>query len=188
MKKRILASASFTLILILGNHVLANTAFAGIQAVVSNSGITSITSAKWGVVAASNPTNASTGAFVIRNIKRSTNPNSDYFTVRNVGTIQTQSISMNVTTSGPSNYLVNIHECLDGVWNDTTGACSGTITLVRTNTNAQITSSTWIKSLNPDAFVRLRIQYVANNPVQVDANISITVAGSNLRPALSTSG
>lgn len=186
MSKRILVSASLILTLILGNDVLANTAFAGIQALVTNSGTTSITSATWGVVAASNPTNSSSGAYFINNIKRSTNPNSDYFTVRNIGTVQTISMSLSVTTTGTGSYVTNVHECLGGTWTENTGSCSGTITLVRSNTNAQTTTSNWLKSLNPDATVRLRIQYVATNPAQVDANVSIAVAGSNLRPALST--
>lgn len=188
MNRRILVSASLILALVLGNDVLANTAYAGIQALVTNSGFTSITSGKWGVVAASNPTNSTTGSYTIRSIKRSTIPVSDYFTVRNIGTIQASSMSLDVRTSGSGNYVTNIHECLGGIWNETTGACSGNIALVRTNTNAQTTSSTWIKSLNPGDTIRLRIQYVASNPAQVDANISIAVARSNLRPALSTNG
>ena len=174
--------------MVLGNEMHANLASAALNSITNNGGTTNLTSGKWGAVAAAAPTDASTGQYVV-SVQRSTIPaTGSYFTIRNVGTLQLLSMNLSLNTAGVSNYTTNIDECLGGTWTESSGVCvGGTITQVRTNTNAQTTSSTWTKTINPSTNVRLRIQYVATGSRTVTATINLAVARANVRLATNTS-
>ena len=189
MHKRVLACLSLTFLMVIGNEIHASTAQAGLAAVRSNGGTTSLTTVKWGAVAGLAPTDASTGSFTVTGVTKSTAATTgSYFTIRNVGTIASISIGLTLTTSGANTYTTNIHECVGGTWNEANGACTGgVITLVRANTNAQSTTATWTKTINPSSNVRLRLQYVSSPARTVNATISLTMARTNIRTATNTS-
>lgn len=188
MRKRVLAYISLTILMVLGNELHASTANAVLSSLRNDGGNTSLTTVKWGAVAALAPTDASTGPLTIGGVVRSTNAaTGSYFTIRNVGTIQTLAVGLSLATSGTGSYTTNIDECLGGTWTESTGACvGGVITSVRTNSGAQTTSANWIKTINPSSNVRLRIQYVASNTRSVTAVINITVSRANIRAATNT--
>lgn len=188
MRRRVLVCISITIVMVIGNEMHANIASAALNSVLNNGGTTNMTSGKWGSVAAAAPTDSSTGQYVV-SVQRSTvAATGSYFSIRNVGTLPLLSMTLSLNTVGVSNYTTNIDECLGGTWNESNGACTGgTITLVRANTNAQTTSATWTKSINPSTNVRLRIQYVASGTRTVTATINLTVARSDVRAATNTS-
>ena len=158
--------------------------------VASNVTAQTIGSATWSLVPiATSASPNSQAAYVISPVVRSTNAaTGSYFVIKNFGTVQTLSLSVTQVVTGSGTYTVNLHYCAGGVWNTSTGARSGTTTLIVTNTNASTNSGTATITLAPGASFQLRAQYVDNKTDTVTDTVSVSVSPSNLRTATNRSG
>lgn len=169
------------------SQVCAPQAHAGLIAVRTSSAPQSFTTGTWKVAPVA--TNASTGplaAYSMSGIARSTSTTQGtYFSIRNLGTLQTISMTISQTTTGTGSYTVPVQYCT-GTWTETTGACSGTVTTVFTNSNASTNSGTLTLTLAPNAAVRMRVQYVSTATRTVASSISVSVTRANVRTATST--
>ena len=170
------------------SQVCAPQAHAGLIAIRTSSSSQSFSTGTWALVPVA--TNTATGplaAYSMSGIARSTSATQGtYFSIRNLGTLQTISMLISQTTTGTGNYTVPVQYCT-GSWTETTGACSGAVTTVFTNTNASTNSGTLTLTLAPNAAARMRVQYVATGTRTVASSISVTVTRANVRTATSTS-
>lgn len=164
---------------------------ASITSVRTNSLPQSISSGSWAVVPVA--TNTSTGPlanYVMNGIARDTSTTKGtYFSIRNLGASQAISMSITQTTSGTGNYTVPLQYCT-GTWTETTGACSGTVNTIMTNTNASSLTQTFTFTLAANASLRARVSYVKTgaSSLTVNSTISINVTRSNVRIATTTNG
>jgi len=108
--------------------------------------------------------------------------------IKNFGTATTASLSVSQVTTGASTYTVNLHYCAGGTWNVSTGACTGTITLIVANTNASTNSGTATISLAAGASFQIRCQYVAAGTRTISDTVSVAVSSTNLRTAVVNKG
>ncbi|MDQ1685073.1 MAG: hypothetical protein QOC82_1810 [Frankiaceae bacterium] len=114
-----------------------------------------------------------------------TTPRPQYFWVVNTGTVSLTGASYTVTETGALGLTATVQACVGGSWNETTDACSGTITTVATS-GAGATSSTVVPGA-PSAQVRLRALLSGAPTVTVAVvTTSISVARTDARAATTT--
>lgn len=114
-----------------------------------------------------------------------TTPPPQYFWVVNTGTVSLTRAGYTVTETGSPGLTATVQACVGGTWNETTDACSATITTVATS-GAGLTSSTAVPAA-PSARVRLRA--IVSGPPTISAGVvttSITVARTDVRAATTT--
>lgn len=171
----------------------ADLAYASIKGVSSNSSTVTTSSGTWSVVAVASST--STGpltAWTINPvIKSTTGATGSYFSLKNLGTLSMLSASITQTTTGTptgqTTYTVNLDYCT-GTWTVTSGACSGTIFSIMTNTKATTNTGTFTfpTALAAGASIQVRAQYVSSPPQTISDTISISVAQVNACAATTT--
>ena len=167
------------------SQVCAPQAHSALTATFTNSTAQGFSSGTWAVVPVA--TNTSTGpltSYVMTGIARDTSTTKGtYFSIRKLGTLQTISMSITQTTTGTGSYTVPLQYCT-GTWTETTGACSGTVTTIMTNTNASSLTQTFTFTLAANASLRARVQYVkSGGAATVNSTISISVSRSDVRAA-----
>lgn len=114
-----------------------------------------------------------------------TTPRPQYFWVVNTGTVSLTRAGYTVTETGSLGVTATVQACVGGTWDETTDACSGSITTVATSV-AGPTSSTVVPAA-PAAKVRLRA--IVSGPPTISAAIvttSIAVARTDVRAATTT--
>ncbi len=112
-------------------------------------------------------------------------PRPQYFWVVNTGTLSLTGASYTVTETGSPGISATVEACVGGSWNESTDACSGTVTTVATSGGGAMSSS--VVSAAPSAQVRLRAR--VSGPPTVTAAVvttSISVARGNARAAATT--
>ena len=198
MHKRVLTCISLTMLMVLGNELHASTANAGLAAVRSNGGTTSMTTGKWAAVATTTPLTPGTSAYVNSNVPAAGNAPSNggsFFSIVNTGTLDLINVTLTLTTTTnkSNSYVVTIHGC-SGTWNEITGACPATLTSlyslsVPTSATLAQKTSTGLASiaLVVGANKRLRIQYVGTGSPTIGATISMGIVRANIRTATNTS-
>lgn len=164
-------------------------AFAALTATSTSSLAQTYSTASWGITPVATDTSSNTSAAYVMNaiLKSNNKAGGTYFSVRNFGSIQTLSMTIIQTTTGTGTYTVPVQAC-SGVWTESTGACSGTITTIFTNTNASTNSGILTFTLAPSAAKRLRVNYSASGNLTINSSISVSVSSANLRAPISTSG
>lgn len=160
----------------------------------SNSGAQSFASAKWAAGAvATNAVNPNGSDYVISAVARSTSgATGSYFSIKNSGNITLNNVTIILTASGipksPATTL-NIHEC-SGTWTESSGACSGTISLVYTrSSNVSNQSISYSASISAGSAKRLRVQYVKNGgTATISTTYQVQVNRSQIRAILTFNG
>ena len=198
MRSRVLACISLTILMVIGNELHASTANAGLAAVRSNGGTTSMATGKWAAVATTTPATPGTSAYVNSNVPAAgggAGNGGSFFSIVNTGTLDLLDVTLTLTTTSnkTNSYVITIHGC-STTWNETTGACtSGTITSlytlsVPTNGTLAQKTSTGVASipLTSGANKRLRIQYVGGGGPTIGATISMGIVRANVRAATNT--
>jgi hypothetical protein len=133
----------------------ATSATAATAATARHASAITTTSAKWAAL----PTQAGAGpyvqtALILTFASAIVTPPPQYFWVVNTGTISLSSATYTVTETGAVGVTATVQACVGGSWNETTGACSGTITTVAAS-GAGATASAVVPSA-PAAQTRLR--------------------------------
>ena len=114
-----------------------------------------------------------------------TTPPPQYFWVVNTGTVSLTHAGYTVTETGSPGVTATVQACVGGTWNETTDACSGTVTTVATS-GAGLTSSTVVPAA-PAARVRLRA--VVSGAPTISAAVvttSIAITRTDVRAATTT--
>lgn len=134
---------------------------------VTTGGPLSTTSLSWIAAPVLLATDSNPGAaLTINPVVRSNNATGgSYFSVKNFGTSTLNSFTISQIVSST---IVSIQMC-SGVWTESSGACSGTITTVLTNTGSAVITIT----LAPGVSIRLRV-----NASGVGRSTTITAATS----------
>jgi hypothetical protein len=156
------------------------------QALARRSTAVVTTSASWGAL----PTQAASAPYVPAALAltfavAATTPRPQYFWVVNTGTVSLTRASYTVTETGAPGLTATVQACVGGSWNETTDACSGSITTVATS-GAGATSSTAVPA-SPSAQLRLRAM-LSGAPLATAAVVttSIAVARTDARAASTT--
>ena len=169
-----------------GQVAAVTTAAAAEQALARHSAAVTTTSGSWAAL----PTQAASAPYVPSALALTfavavSTPRPQYFWVVNTGTLALTGASYTVTESGSVGITATVEACVGGTWNESTDACSGTITTVATS-GAGATSSSVVPA-SPAAQVRLRAR-VSGPPAVIAAVVttSISVATGNVRAATTT--
>lgn len=186
MRRRVLTCLVFTAFVVMGNEIQVSTAEAVLRGTVLNAGPTGLNTARWGAVAAENPVSGTTGIYDLGTISLVKDvPLNSLFRIRNTGTIPLSSVVLTFTTTGKGNFDSVIEAC-SGTWDPVTGDCSATLSTVRTHSGADSTTATYTRSINPNATVQLRIQFLSGSTKDIGASISLSVSLSNVNRVANT--
>jgi len=161
-------------------------ATASIQALARHSTSVTTTSGIWAAL----PTQLGSAPYVPSALTLTfavavTTPRPQYFWVVNTGTVALSKATYTVTETGALGVTATVEACVGGSWDETTDACSGTITTVATSSGGA-TSSTVVPG-SASAQVRLRAKL--NGAPAVTAAVvttSVAVARTDARAATTT--
>lgn len=169
-----------------GVQAVAPSATASVQALARHTTAVSTTSGIWAAL----PTQLSSAPYVPAALTLTfatavTTPRPQYFWVVNTGTITLSKASYTVTETGALGLTATVEACVGGSWNESTDACSGTVTTVATS-GGGATSSTVVPAA-ASAQVRLRAK-VSGAPTVTAAivTVSVAVARTDARSATTT--
>jgi hypothetical protein len=155
-------------------------------ALARHSAAVSTTSAKWAALS----TQAASAPYVPAALALTfavalTTPPPQYFWVVNTGTVSLTRASYTVTETGAPGLSATVEACVGGTWNESTNACSGTVTTVATS-GAGATSSTAVPTASS---ARIRLRAVLSGAPTISAAVvttSIAVARTDVRAATTT--
>lgn len=156
------------------------------QALARHSAAVTTTSGIWAAL----PTQAASAPYVPSALALTfavavSTPRPQYFWVVNTGTLTLAAASYTVTETGSLGVTATVEACVGGSWNETTDACSGSITTVATSAGGATTSS--VVPAAASAQVRLRAR--VSGPPAVTAAIvttSISIPRTDVRAATTT--
>ena len=111
-----------------------------------------------------------------------------YVDLRNPGSIATTGTLLTVSTKDSNNSTkdassLTLSACTGGTWNQTSNACSGTVTSLGTVTNGSITLSI---SLAASATSTIRVAEVQTKRAKWTSTLSVAVTRSQIRAATVT--
>ena len=112
-------------------------------------------------------------------------PRPQYFWVVNTGTLSLTRATYTVTETGALGISATVEACVGGTWDESTDACSGTITAVATSGGGATSSS--VVPAAPSAQIRLRAR-LTGPPAVIAAVVttSISIARADARSATTT--
>lgn len=124
-----------------------------------------------------------TGAFVVEVPNKTAANTALYLNVVNTGTVPLASATYALTAAGPAQAVL---ERCSAAWNESTGACPGTIsTVVATSTGSA--SSTEVPA-QPGAALRMRLRLTARTTARSMLTLDLTVPRNGARPPATTTG
>jgi hypothetical protein len=186
---------SLTLVMILGNEMHATIANAGLVSISNSSNLTSIQSARWSALAQEDNTlPLAYEPYIKDGIKGSSSPSNtgSLFYLINNGSIALTSVSftLKTETNKTNSYVINIASCTV-TWNQNSGNCGGTATILYTVTipsNQAVTTNSGTLNIGvpvSSSNTQLRIQYDGGGSPTIKATLDIKISTANIRGPIS---